>query len=264
MLSDIPDDVMINDGNENGNDLLSSLDQPFNSNIPSNDGLLQQNGPTSLQTSLSKGGTGNVGSDKINVSKSIGMRSPRPNMATGLAQNCPPQGPISTSGMPTPPTPMLNTMRSVQSSIGNMQANNPMSHVTSSMVNTGTFNSNPMHNAMMPNSNSNSIFNGQMSMSNPMNVMGQNMHMMSRGQNFNANPGGFGNNMPMMPNRNMYGNPGMNIGYRMNMNQKVPNMGNFNSLMNPMMESSQEALMLGGNVQNATGMPMQRMVRTYF
>lgn len=265
LLSDIPDDVMINDTSDSGNDLLSSLDTPFNSNInPNSDGMIQHNGPTSLPKTLSRGGTGNVSSDQANVPKTIGMRSPRPNMTAGLSQNCPPQGPISTAGMSTPPTPLINAMRN-PSSVGNMQANNPMSSVTSSMINTGTFNSNPMQNQMMPNNNSNvmmssnSMFDGQMGMAHPMNVIGQNMNMMARGQNFNANPAGFGNNM-MMQNHGMYGN--MNMSYRMGMN-KAGNMGfnpnTMNSIMNPMMDSTPDSMMIN-NMQNAGGMQMQRMV----
>ena len=278
----MPDDVIINnDSNENsianGNDLLSSL-EPYDINS-SNESLIS-NGPTSLQTTMEKSGLVNLPSGiQMNVSKALGMLSPQPGMNM-YSQILPPQGPVSTSAMPTPATPMLNpaSMRS-----GNMmQANVSMSSTPNSIMNSissqSSFTSNPMQNSMMQNNtpislmqamSTNSIYNNQMSMANSMAGVGQNMNMMNMNQNFNMNQG-FTNNMHMMHNNRLYAN-NLAAGFRMGMNPKMPSIQSSFNPMNQMINSPmnnmgmpenscQDAMMMTNNMGNSGMIPMQRMV----
>ena len=266
ILNDLPDDVMVsNNGNENdlsnGNDLMN-LEPSFNSNINSNDGLIQQNGPTSLPTSLSKGGTGIIGNDPMNTTKNIGMRSPRPNV--NMAQNCPPQGPISTAGLPTPPTPMLNTMRNPQLSVGNMPVSNSSSNANTSMSNTTNFinrsmsnnnsgqfnnNTNPMSSMVNNNNNNTGTFNSPMSMASSNNSsfnpsapsIAYNQSSMVTSNSFNSTPMNNMSNMNNNPNVMISSNSMFN-GQQMNMSSAMNVIGGQN--MPPMIGNRSQ---MGGN-----------------
>nr|XP_002156492.2 histone acetyltransferase p300 [Hydra vulgaris] len=278
ILNDLPDDVIINNSSNenslsNGNDLLSSLESYDINN--SNENLIS-NGPTSLQANMEKGGLHSLPSGiQMNVSKALGMLSPQPGMNI-YSQIMPPQGPVSTSAMPTPATPMLNpaSMRS-----GNMmQANVPMSSTSNSIMNSispqSSYTSNPMQNTMMQNNtpislmqamSTNSIYNNQISMSNS---MASNMNLMNMNQNFMNQ--GFTNNMHMMQNNRLYQNNLASAGFRMGMNPKMPSIQNnfnpmgqmINSPMNNMVmpeNSCQDTMMMTNNMGNSGMLPMQRM-----
>lgn len=198
----------------------------------------------------------NVSGNQLNVNggaaKNVGMQSPRPDM-TWFTQNRPPQGPVSTTAMPTPATPMLNpaSIRAGQASMGTMQASTPLSSsIASSMVNSmpTSFANNPMQSSLMNNNSamtlmqtmsSNSMFTGPMSMASSMAGMGQNTPMM--GQTFNPNQG-FGNSMQMMANNRLYNN----LNFRMKM-QNISN--NFNPMNNAPINQ-----LMGGHINNM-GMP---------
>lgn len=275
ILSDLPDDVMLSsEGNENamtnGTDILSGL-EPFDGNVNSaNDAShILQNGPTSLTASHGKGGPGNVVSVNNQMNSSKVVLSPRGNL-TNFSQNRPPQGPISTSGMATPATPMLNSgsVRGANGPMGNMQTPTPLSSsVNTSMIDTSSSYSNgPIQNSMLQNMPStNTMFSGApMSMAYSMTNAGQNNPMMSMGQTFSPNQS-FPNNMSMMPNNRLYNN---NPGFRMGMpNPKMPNIqGNFNPInplmVNPLntmgMQDNQDPLMMSSGIPGS--LPMQRMV----
>jgi len=276
ILNDLPDDVMVsNNGNENdlsnGNDLMN-LEPSFNSNINSNDGLIQQNGPTSLPTSLSKGGTGIAGNDPMNTTKTIGMRSPRPNV--NMAQNCPPQGPISTAGMPTPPTPMLNAMRNTQLSVGNMPAGNSTSNSNTSMNNSSNFinrssmsnnsagqfnnNTNPMASMVNNNNNNAGTFNSPMSMaSSNISSFNPSASSMAYSGNFNQSL-----SSSMVTSNSFNSNPMNNIS-NMNNNPNVM-ISNSNSMFNGQQMNMSSAMnvmgqnmppMIGNRNQNFNGNP---------
>ena len=250
--------------------------EPFDSG---NDNLIQQNGPTSLSASLSKGGAVNAGSDL--------MRSPRPN-AGNIQQNLPPNGPISTAGMATPPTPMLNQIRNSQLSVGgNIAASNATSHANTSMVNSSFTNnistmnnivnanpsminssynnnvssmnnSNPQFNNMIPSSslpNNSGTFNSQpssaTSMNQPFNPMSS-VSSMAYSNNFNQSM------TSTMPTSNALFSNTIN-----NMNNTQNNMMSSNSLFNGQMQSSPMNVigqnMMGNRGQNFNGNPGMMM-----
>ena len=277
ILEDLPDAVMVpNSGSDNdlnnGNDLMGL--EPFDSG---NDNLIQQNGSTSLSTSLSKGGAVNAGNDL--------MRSPRPNIGN-LQQNLPPNGPISTAGMPTPPTPMLNQTRNSKLSVGgNISVSNSTSYVNSTMANSyvnssmansnyanniSTMNNNVNVNSSMVNSSYNNV--SSMNNSNPQFMYSPSSSMSSNSGTYNS-PVSFASSMnqpfnPMssvssmaysnnfnqsmtstMPTSNaLFSNPINNIN-----NTQNNNMMSSNSLFNGQMSSPMNVIgqnMMGNRGQN--------------
>ena len=276
---------MTNDGNDgvmtngNVNDLMTGL-EPFDGSINSPNETLLQNGPLPLQGTgtLNKGSPAVSSGNQMNVAKS--MTSPGPDLS-GFSSNRPPQVPVSSTSLATPPTSILNnagSIRSGQPTVG-VASNTPSSSVATSMSNSvpsSSFNNNQMQNNLqnMQNTNSsimptmsNSVFNnGPLSMAQSMTGLGQTMPMMS-GDNFNAANQGYTGNMPMMAgNPRLNYNPMGNNLFRMN---KLPNMNTFNP-MNPMMgpmgggpmpnmgihENQQDQIMMGTNMP----LNMSRMV----
>lgn len=221
ILGDLPDDV-IGPNQSNDADLPNGTDfigvEPFDSSqaeVPTVETLLQ-NGPTSLAATIGKGGPGVASSASINVSKAANIM-----LNNNLQFNnqnriiSPPQGPISTAGIPTPATPMLNPgMRSDQTPMQNIQggAMSTSSVSFSNSISGGYINSNNVLNT--PNSLMQAIANGPMNIPNSMAPMGQNA--MNMNQSFNMNQPGFGNNMAMMQGVNrLYGNNLGNVGMGM-------------------------------------------------
>lgn len=278
MLGDLPDAVIANSGSDNdlnnGNDLMGL--EPFDSG---NDNLIQQNGPTSLSASLSKGGAVNAGSDL--------MRSPRPN-AGNMQQNLPPNGPISTAGMATPPTPMLNQIRNSQLSVGgNIAASNATSHTNTSMVNSSfTNNISTMNNIVNANSPMvNSSYNNNVSSMNNSNPQFNNNMMSS--SSLPNNSGTFNSPASLASSMNQPFNPMSSVAsmaYSNNFNQSMTstmptsnalfsntinnmnntpnNMMSSNSLFNGQMSSPMNVIgqnMMGNRGQNFNGNPGMMM-----
>jgi hypothetical protein len=140
IIEELPDEVlMTNDGNDgvmaNGNvqDLMTGLDSGsiFDGSISSPNDNLLQNGPLPVQGTLNKGSPAVTGGSQMSATKSMGITSPGPDLNT-FPPNRPPQVPVSTTAMATPPTPLLNpgSMRSTQAApLNNMSNNTPSSSV---------------------------------------------------------------------------------------------------------------------------------------